>query len=44
LHTADVRFKSYLVEFGLTPAATAKVQAAPDDDDKENPLAEFFRP
>ncbi|QRF55750.1 phage terminase small subunit P27 family [Variovorax paradoxus] len=40
---ADRRFKSYLVEFGLTPAARSKVQAAPDDDkDKKDPLAEFF--
>lgn len=41
LADADRRFKSYLVEFGLTPAARTKVQAKPDDDQKD-PLAEFF--
>lgn len=39
---ADRRFKSYLVEFGLTPAARSKVHATPDDDTKKDPLAEFF--
>ena len=39
---ADRRFKSYLVEFGLTPAARSKVHATPDDDNKKDPLAEFF--
>uniref|UniRef100_C5CJP3 Phage terminase, small subunit, P27 family n=1 Tax=Variovorax paradoxus (strain S110) TaxID=543728 RepID=C5CJP3_VARPS len=42
LADADRRFKSYLVEFGLTPAARSKVNAAPDDDKKKDPLAEFF--
>lgn len=42
LADADRRFKSYLVEFGLTPAARSKVQAKQDDDDKKDPLAEFF--
>lgn len=42
LRAADAQFKSYLVEFGLTPAARSKVQATPDDDDKKDPLAEFF--
>ena len=41
LADADRRFKSYLVEFGLTPAARTKVQAKPDDD-KADPLQEFF--
>ena len=39
---ADRRFKSYLVEFGLTPAARSKVHATPDDDNKKDPLQEFF--
>ncbi len=42
LRAADAQFKSYLVEFGLTPAARSKVHATPDDDEKEDPLAEFF--
>jgi P27 family predicted phage terminase small subunit len=42
LRAADSQFKSYLVEFGLTPAARSKVHASPDDDDKKDPLAEFF--
>lgn len=42
LADADRRFKSYLVEFGLTPAARSKVHAKTDDDEKQDPLAEFF--
>jgi P27 family predicted phage terminase small subunit len=43
LRAADSQFKSYLVEFGLTPAARSKVNAEPpDDDDKKDPLGEFF--
>ena len=42
LRAADSQFKSYLVEFGLTPAARSKVHAIPDDDDKKDPLKEFF--
>jgi len=42
LADADRRFKSYLVEFGLTPAARSKVHAKPDDDEKPDPLQEFF--
>lgn len=42
LRAADSQFKSYLVEFGLTPAARSKVQATPDDDEKDDPLKEFF--
>lgn len=42
LADADRRFKSYLVEFGLTPAARSKVQVKPDDNEKTDPLAEFF--
>lgn len=38
---ADRRFKGYLIEFGLTPAARTKVQAKTDDEAKD-PLAEFF--
>jgi P27 family predicted phage terminase small subunit len=43
LRAADAQFKSYLVEFGLTPAARSKVNAEPPDgNNKEDPLAEFF--
>lgn len=42
LRAADSQFKSYLVEFGLTPAARSKVHATPDDEDKKDPLSEFF--
>ena len=42
LADADRRFKGYLIEFGLTPAARSKVQIKNDDDDKKDPLAEFF--
>lgn len=43
LRAADAQFKSYLVEFGLTPAARSKVNAEPPDgDEKEDPLGEFF--
>ena len=41
LADVDRRFKSYLVEFGLTPAARSKVQVK-DNDDEEDPLAEHF--
>lgn len=42
LADADRRFKGYLVEFGLTPAARSKVQVKNDGDDKKDPLQEFF--
>lgn len=42
LRSADSQFKSYLIEFGLTPAARSKVHAQPDDDKKADPLQEFF--
>lgn len=43
LRAADAQFKSYLVEFGLTPAARSKVIVdPPDDDKKEDPLASYF--
>jgi P27 family predicted phage terminase small subunit len=42
LRAADAQFKSYLIEFGLTPAARSKIHATPDDDEKEDPLSEFF--
>lgn len=43
LRGADSQFKSYLVEFGLTPAARSKVQAVGDgNDNKKDPLEEFF--
>lgn len=41
LADVDRRFKSYLVEFGLTPAARSKVQVKTNDDE-EDPLAEHF--
>lgn len=41
LADVDRRFKSYLVEFGLTPAARSKVQVK-DDEPKEDEFAEFF--
>lgn len=43
LADADRRFKAYLVEFGLTPAARSKVEIKGGDGDKqEDPLQEFF--
>ncbi|NPT36242.1 phage terminase small subunit P27 family [Paraburkholderia xenovorans] len=42
LADADRRFKGYLIEFGLTPAARSKVEVKKDDDDTKDPLAEFF--
>lgn len=43
LRAADAQFKSYLVEFGLTPAARTKVTVElPDGDKKEDPLAGYF--
>lgn len=43
LGDADRRFKSYLVEFGLSPAARSKVHGANSEETgKEDPLAEFF--
>ncbi|MGC3891273.1 phage terminase small subunit P27 family [Pseudomonas urmiensis] len=41
LADVDRRFKSYLVEFGLTPAARSKIQVK-ENDAKEDPLAEHF--
>ena len=42
LSDADRRFKGYLIEFGLTPAARSKVNVKDKDGDKEDPLAAFF--
>ena len=42
LADADRRFKGYLIEFGLTPSARSKVHATSDDNDKKDPLGEFF--
>ena len=44
LRAADAQFKSYLVEFGLTPAARTKVNAkgSDDDEDKKDPIGEYF--
>lgn len=41
LADADRRFKSYLVEFGLTPAARSKVQMN-EHGKKDNPADKFF--
>lgn len=43
LRAADSQFKSYLVEFGLTPAARSKVKAEKITEDKTDPLAKFFK-
>jgi len=40
LADVDRRFKSYLVEFGLTPAARTKVKV--DGGEEEDPLSQFF--
>jgi P27 family predicted phage terminase small subunit len=42
LRAADSQFKSYLVEFGLTPAARSKVHAEPHDEETKDPLSKFF--
>jgi P27 family predicted phage terminase small subunit len=43
LADADRRFKAWLVEFGLTPAARSKVHVQnPDDGEQEDPMQEFF--
>jgi len=42
LRAADSQFKSYLVEFGLTPAARSKVHAEPNGEEKQDPLSKFF--
>jgi P27 family predicted phage terminase small subunit len=43
LSDADRRFKAYLVEFGLTPAARSKVKVAGDGDKpKEDPVRNYF--
>lgn len=43
LSDADKRFKSYLSEFGLTPAARSKIQISNGDGNKkENPLNSYF--
>ncbi|AWK85039.1 phage terminase small subunit P27 family [Azospirillum thermophilum] len=41
LADADRRFKSYLVEFGLTPAARSKVKVA-DGEQEADPLQSYF--
>lgn len=43
LADADRRFKAYLVEFGLTPAARSKIQiSSGDGKKKENPIDSYF--
>ncbi|ECF2367701.1 phage terminase small subunit P27 family [Salmonella enterica subsp. enterica serovar Mountpleasant] len=42
LADADRRFKSYLVEFGLTPAARSKVNVRGGKEKEEDPLSQFF--
>lgn len=41
LADADRRFKGYLIEFGLTPAARTKVKVD-GGEEKEDPLSQFF--
>jgi P27 family predicted phage terminase small subunit len=41
LADADRRFKSYLVEFGLTPAARGKVKV-PDGEEQDDHAAKYF--
>lgn len=41
LADADRRFKSYLVEFGLTPAARSKVKMN-GGEEEEDPLNQYF--
>ncbi len=43
LRAADAQLKSYMLEFGLTPASRPKVPARPDDDKKEDPFDEYFK-
>ena len=42
LRAADAQFKSYLVEFGLTPAARSKVQVSDDNEKPKDEFKEFF--
>lgn len=42
LADADRRFRAYLVEFGLTPAARSKVRASDGDDASIDPAAKYF--
>ena len=42
LRAADAQFKSYLVEFGLTPAARSKVHVTDDDEKPKDAFKEFF--
>ncbi len=42
LGDADRRFRAWLLEFGLTPAARAKVHRIGGDDGAPDPLDEFF--
>lgn len=42
LRAADAQFKSYMVEFGLTPAARSKVHGTDNGDEKEDPLQSYF--
>lgn len=42
LRAADAQFKSYLIEFGLTPSARSKVHSNKDDEEKADPLASYF--
>lgn len=41
LSDAERRFRSMLVEFGLTPSARSKVTATPDDDRRDDPAAAY---
>lgn len=42
LSDADRRFRAYLIEFGLTPAARSKVKSDGGEQDTANPAAAYF--
>lgn len=42
LRAADAQLKSYLVEFGLTPAARSKIQVTDGDEKPQDAFKEFF--
>lgn len=42
LADADRRFRAYLIEFGLTPAARSKVRMDGDQGERADPAAKYF--
>jgi P27 family predicted phage terminase small subunit len=42
LSDADRRFRAYLIEFGLTPAARSKVKSDGGETEAANPAAAYF--